>query len=111
MCDHEDEYEVSEYELALANLESWKADRAFKDCNTNELCVGDDVYCMFYPNSQRYIEDALPTYGTVVHIGDTDDDIKIERDGTTMSLFIGGFHMFGMARSYSFTLYKVVNTN
>lgn len=96
------EYEIEAYEQTLQDIQSWKADRTFQDCQWHQLSIGDDVVCSFCPSSQRDIYSAVPTYGTVVEIGANDDSVTLEFDGKRFPMLIPGFHMFGMARCYTY---------
>ncbi len=85
-------------------MEDWKRNRKFKYIDTFEdICMGMDVYCLFYPYSQKY--DMEPIWGTVVSIGDTIDDVVVNQDGNEICLMHPGCHFFGMSKAYDYYIY------
>lgn len=63
---YDEEYEKanSKKNAISTNSEDWK------DCNINDLKVGDIIYVDYFPDSQKYIYTYYPEYGTVQEIYD-----------------------------------------
>jgi hypothetical protein len=63
--------------LANTKLANTKAEWTVK--NVSELKINDKIVVYFYPDSQRYINQLYPKYGTVVKIL-SDDEMDIDKE-------------------------------
>ncbi len=100
--------------------------KKFIKTNFSDISVGDIIYIIFFPYSQKYIDDLTPIYGTVKEIKDElsyvselDDDIYfdkqtierliLELNGQVVSGSHGWVSYFGNSRGYEYTIYKLKN--
>ncbi len=108
----------------IKNYES--QEKKFVQINFSEINIGDVIYILFYPYSQKYIDDLTPIFGTVTEIKNEfpnvlnfDSEIKFDTQTIERLVLelngelIRGSHewvsYFGNSRGYEYTIYKLKN--
>lgn len=90
-------------------LSKWKGTRLFKEIeDISDLDIGMDVYAVFYPASQTYIDILYPIWGTITHTGEVIDDIIVLQEDRELRLMHPGCHYFGMVKGYDFSVYAEI---
>jgi hypothetical protein len=113
------DYEIEMYENTILELDEFKSSfkGEWKNVDASDIQIGDFIYVDYIPDSQNYIYQLVPKFGTVSEIEDNDshsspheleifDHISVLNKHGKQKISYGFLHMYGMSRSYSYSIYK-----